>query len=267
MKEQVNILFSPDLKEASMIVCWKEDPGKLGSLVSRVLIDHLKARIFGEVNPEHFFTLGGVIVEDNVAQFPISRFYAGESRDIVVFESNQPQIERYHFLSCLLDTGEYYCQVKEIYALGGIITPIAHTSPRRLMVVYNQPELRDKLRQFELAEVNWEGPPAVNSYLSWLAQRRNMPAISIWAEVAFYLASSSDWTAVKSVLSFLDHRFVLGLDFSGIDRQLKLHNEQLARLREQNPEVDRYIRTLEVGLSLTEEEQLSLTSSVSDFLG
>ena len=267
MKEQVSILFPPDLEEASMIICWQGDPGKLGSLVSKFLLDHLKARIFGEINPEHFFTLAGVIVEDDIAQFPVSRFYAGQRRDIVIFESNQPQIERYRFLSCLLDTGEYYCRVKEIYALGGISTTIAHTSPRRLMVVYNQPELRDKLQQFELVATNWEGPPAVNSYVLWLAQRRNTPAISIWAEVAFYLAGVGDWKAVKSVLSFLDRRFGLGFDFSTIDRQIKLQNEQLVRLREQNPEVDRYIRTLEVGLSLTEEEQLSLNGSVSDFLG
>ena len=37
-------------------------------------------------------------------------------------------------------------------------------------------------------------------------------------------------------------------------------------LRKDNSEIDRYVRTLEVGLSLTEEEQIKLVQGVSDFL-
>ena len=68
------------------------------------------------------------------------------------------------------------------------------------------------------------------------------------------------------MLSFFNRRFDLGLDFGGLDSQIKAQGEKLALLRRENPEIDRYIRTLEVGLSLNEEEQFKLAQGVTEFL-
>jgi len=99
-----------------------------------------------------------------------------------------------------------------------------------------------------------------------LAQRRDIPGVSLWPEVAFYLAATEDPKVVKSVLSFFNKRFALGLDFAGLDSQIKAQGDKLAQLRRENPEIDKYIRTLEVGLSLNEEEQLKLAQGVTGFL-
>jgi len=40
----------------------------------------------------------------------------------------------------------------------------------------------------------------------------------------------------------------------------------MVRLRKEDPEIDKDIRTLEVGLSLNEEEQLRLARGVTEFL-
>jgi len=266
MKELVNVRSQPDLENASLIVGWQEDAGKLGPKVIDYLNRHIKAKVFCEVEPVDFFPLDRVAIDNDIAQFPISRFYAGTRKDLVLFESTQPPHERYGFLNSVLDVGEYYCKIKELYTISGTISPIAHTTPRRLMAVFNQPEFQRRLRSYGLEDMTWEGPPAINSFLLWLAQKRGIPGVSLWPEVAFYLAPTEDLKAIKAVLSFFNGRFDLGLGLTGLDSQIRDQNEKIARLRREDPQIDRHIRTLEVGLSLNEDEQLILARGVTEFL-
>ena len=68
------------------------------------------------------------------------------------------------------------------------------------------------------------------------------------------------------VLSFFNRRFDLDLDLTGLDLEIKDQSERLARLRREEPQIDRYISTLEMGLSLNEKEQLTLAQTVTEFL-
>jgi proteasome assembly chaperone (PAC2) family protein len=267
MKETVEMHSQPELGNASLIVGWQQDIGKLGQKVIEYLNRHIKARIFYEIEPVDFFPLMGVAIENNIAQFPVSKFYVGdERRDLVIFESSQPQYERHRFLNSLLDASERYCKMKELYTVSGTVSPIAHTSSRRLLAVFNQPEFQISLRRYGLEDMTWEGPPAIDSFLLWLARRRDIPGVSLWPEVAFYLAATEDPKAVKVVLSFFNGRFNLGVDLTGLDLEIKDQSEKLARLRRDDIQIDRYIRALELGLSLDEEEQLRLARTVTEFL-
>lgn len=267
MKELVKVHFQPELENTSLIVGWQEDAGKLGPKVVEYLNRHIKARSFCGIEPVDFFPLAGVAIENNIAQFPISKFYTGDKRkDLVIFESAQPPYEQYRFLNSLLDVGEHYCKIKELYTVSGTISPIAHTSPRRLLAVFNQPEFQRRVEGHGLVNMTWEGPPAISSFLLWLAQKRGIPGVSLWPEVAFYLAATKDSKAVKVALSFFNGRFGLGLDLTELDLEIKDQSEKLAQLRREDPQIDRYIRTLEIGLSLDEEEQLKLVRGVTEFL-
>ena len=266
MKELVNAHSMPELEKASLIVGWQEDAGKLGPKVIEYLNKHIKAKTFYEIEPVKFFPLDGVAIDNNIAQFPVSKFYVGARKDLVLFESTEPPYEQYRFLNSVLDVAEHYCKIKELYTISGTIFPVAHTTSRRLLAVFNQPEFQKRLRGYELEDMTWEGPPATNSFLLWLAQRRGIPGLSLWPEVAFYLAATEDPRAARVVLSFFDRRFDLGLDLAGLDSEIKDQNEKIALLRRENPQIDRYIRTLEIGMGLNEEEQLRLAKIVTDFL-
>jgi len=185
---------------------------------------------------------------------------------LVIFKSTEPPHERCRFLNTVLDVAEHYCKIKELYTVSGTILPIAHTHSRRLLAVFNQPEFQERFRGYELEDMTWEGPPAINSFLLWLAQRRGIPGVSLWPEVAFYLAVTQDLEAARVVLSFFDRKFGLGLDFAGLDSGIKDQNEKIALLRREDPQIDRCIRTLEIGMNLNEEEQLRLARGVTEFL-
>jgi proteasome assembly chaperone (PAC2) family protein len=262
------IYESPHLKTPSLIVAWQtQDVGKLGSKVINFLKEKLAGREIAEIKPLGFFSFGGVRFKEDLVQVPESKFWVCEKNNLLLFKSDEPEFGHYKFLNALLNFGERHFQVKELYTLNGTISLVPHTNPRRVLTVYNQPEIKNRLKDHELEDMTWEGPPAINSYLLWVARRKGISGVSLWPEIPFYLGPREDPQAVKLTLSFLNRRFDLGLDLGGFDLEIKDQNEKIAQLRRENAEINQYINLLEKGHRLDEEEQLKLAQEVYELLG
>lgn len=266
-KALFEIYQSPQLRNPSLLVAWQtRDVGKLSFKIIHFLNEKLGGQKIAEIKPSGFFLLGGAAFKDNLIQVPESKFCACQKSDLLIFRSEEPKYEWYNFLNGLLDFAQHYCHIKELYTISGTVSLTAHTTPRRILAVYNQPEFQKTLQGYGLEEMTWEGPPAISSYLLWLAKRRDIPGISLWPEIPFYLAAGEDPAAIKLTLSFLDSRFSLGLDLGELDPEIGNQNEKIAQLREQNSEINEYINRLESGLSLNEEEQVRLARAVYELL-
>ncbi len=187
--------------------------------------------------------------------------------NLLLFKSNEPEFGHYKFLNAVLNSAGRHFQVKEIYTLDGTISLVPHTSPRRVLTVCNRPEIKDRLKAHQFEEMTWEGPPAISSYLLWVARKKGISGVSLWPEIPFYLAPREDPQAIKLILSFLDRRFDLGLDLGGFDFEIKDQNEKIAQLRRENAEVNQYLTLLESGHRLDEEEQLKLAQEIYELLG
>ncbi len=253
------------------MIAWSQDAGKVGPKVVDCLRRKLGSKEFAEIDPVSFFPLGGVSVEDDVAQFPESKFYCCQAKDLVVFKSDIPASEWYEFLSLVLDIAEDYCKVKEIYIIGGMVSPSAHTTPRVLLSVANSTEMKGLLTQYDIiTDMNYETPdgqrPTLSSFLLWVAKRRNIAGASLWVPVPFYLVSTEDPRAWKKVIEFLDGRFELGIDFTDMDEEVSRQNSRIAQLRSQLSELDGYINRLESNLSLTIDESEKLVKEMEEFL-
>lgn len=260
-----------ELRQSSLVLGWGEDLGNLGGKVTDCLNRKLKGQEFAEIEPDDFFSLGGVTIEANLAQFPESKFYACQEHELVLFQSDSPRAEWYRFLNSFLDVVEQHCQVKEIYVLGALVSLSAHTTPRELFAIVNSPEMKEVLSQYDLAgDMDYQTPhgerPSLNSFLLWVAKVRNTPGISLWAPMPFYLAATEDPQAQKKVLSFLDERLDLKIDFSDLDQEIREQNEKLAQMRSRLPQIDDYIRRLESNLTLSEEENGELIKGIEDYL-
>ena len=267
----IKIYSKPDLSQSSLVLGWSEDAGNLGRKVTDYLNRKLKGQKFAEIELEDFFPLGGVTIEGNLAQFPESKFYACQELELVVFQSNPPGTEWYKFLNSILDVAEHHCQVKELYIIGAMVSFSAHTSPRQLFTVVNSAEIKEALNQYDLVgDMNYQTPagerPTLNSFLLWIAKRRNIPGVSLWVPIPFYLSATEDPQAQKKVLSFLSERLRLEIDFSDIDQEIREQNEQLAQARSLYPEIDDYINRLESNLMLSEKENGELIKKIEEFL-
>ena len=274
MSEGVSYKFfsKPKLSSCSLIVCWKEDTGRLGISVIDYINEKLNSQLFCEIEPEGFFYLGGVLVEDNIAQFPESKFYCCPEKELVIFRSNTPRAEWYKFLNMALDITEGICPIKDLYTIGGMVTLVAHTTPRKLLATANSPEMKAVLSQYDLSvDLNYETPsgqrPTLSSYLLWVARRRNIMGAALWMPMPFYLVSTGDPRAYKKTVDFLNGRFNLGMDISVFDEEIHRQNEKIARLSNQFLELDGFLRKLETNISLTEEENGRLVQLMEEYLG
>jgi proteasome assembly chaperone (PAC2) family protein len=267
----ITVHKEPDLVQSSLVLGWSEDAGDLGRRATDYLNLKLKGQEFAEIEPEAFFPMGGVAIKDNVARFPESKFYACPDRELVVFQTDSPSAEWYKFLNSVLDVAGRHCHVRELYVFGAMISFSAHTTPRQLLGIVNSVEMKETLSQYDLnSDMDYQTQPGerptLNSFLLWLARDRNIPAASLWVPIPFYLAAMEDAQAQKKVLSFLDERLGLEIDFYDMDQEVRRQNEQLARARSRLPQIDDYISRLESNLMLSEQENGELVKKIENFL-
>jgi proteasome assembly chaperone (PAC2) family protein len=253
------------------VVAWNQDAGRLGRKVVDYISKELASKEFAEITPESFFALSGVSVENDIAQFPESKFYFCQGKNVVIFMSDIPRYEWYEFLSLVLDIAEKYCKVKEIYTVGGMISPGAHTIPRMLLSVVNSTEMKQILRQYDLiSDMDYETQdgqrPTFSSFLLWAAKRRNITGVSLWVPVPFYLLAVEDPWACKKVMEFFDRRFDLNISFRSIDDEISRQGREIAQVRSRVPEIDSYISKLESNLSLTVDESEKLVKELEEWL-
>lgn len=256
-----------EFKSPSMIVCWDPDSGRVGPEVVRHLNEQLRGVPVCDIRPMDFFALGGVVIEDDVARFPQTRLYYSREPDLLVLHCAKPQFQHYEFLTAVLDLAEHYCKVKELFTIHGIVASVTHTAERRILAVFTNGQFQKQLRppgasSYNLQNMDYEGFPAIGSYLLWMARKRNIPAVNLWPEIPFYFSSVADPKAIRAVVAFFDERLQLDFDFRQLDEEIELQNTQIAALREENPQIDESLRNLESGLSLSEEEQLALIDAV-----
>ncbi len=271
MKDPLKFSWKPKLQHPSPVVAWDMDAGKLGTKVTEYLNKELGGQNFCEIEPAEFFPLGGVAIEDDLVRFPESKFYACSKAGLVVFKGAPPSYEWYKFLNLILDVAQHYCQVKELHTIGEIVSLSAHTTHRQIMGTFSLPEMKNALAPYDLlTEWDFETPPGqrptLNSFLLWVARRRNILAVNLWVSVPFYLISVDDPRAQKRVLQFFDQRFDLGIDFRDLDEEIRRQSLIIAEVRDRFPDIDESIKRLENNIMLTEEENIKLVKQIGQSL-
>ena len=271
MKEPLKFSWQPELKQPSLVVGWNMDASLLGAKVTDYLNQKLCGQSFCEIEPVDFFPFGGVAIEDDLAQFPESRFYACPEHDLLIFKSDPPSNEYLKFLNLILDVAEHYCHIKEIYSIGGMVSSGAHTAPRQLVATFNLMEYKETFSQYDIAAgIDYETPPGhrptLNSFLLWAAKKRNIRGVNLWVPIPFYLVSVDDAKARKRLIDFFNQRLNLGIDISDVNQDIKNQNEKLAQMRYTFPDIDASFRKLESNLRLSTEENQRLVKEIENLL-
>ena len=88
MRERYKLWKKPELASSSLVVGWNRDVSRLGARVTDYLNRSPGSQCFAEIEPAEFFPLGGVTVENDVAQFLEGKFYFNPHHALVVFTSD-----------------------------------------------------------------------------------------------------------------------------------------------------------------------------------
>lgn len=261
----------PGLKATNMLVCWENDAGRIGSNIFNCLNNSFNLELFCEIEPNDFFTLGGVIVENNIARFPEVKFYYSAEKNLIVLHSAVPKFEWYKYISLVFEVMQNTCGVSDIYTVGGIIAVTAHTVPRMLMATMNKPDCKLDLESYDISlNLDYETAPGqrptMSSYLIWEALQRNVSGISLWVSVPFYMVGVDDLQACKKTVDFLSRKFKVNLDSSKLDEDLKKQTQNIARIMQQYPDLQELIMKLETSSSLSESESGRLVEKIEECL-
>lgn len=269
--EQAAVTFLEDsgLKDSTLVVTWEQDSGRIGQGVSDYLLKQLGCRPTVEMDPALYFPLNGVSIEGDVARLPQSVFYSCRAKNLALFKSDVPAWEWNEYINTVLDVAQQHCHAKQILTVGGIVSFAAHTAPRHIIAVANSPEMTRKLSGYNLAGLDHETEmgqrPTMSSYLLWTANKRNIPAASIWSAVPFYLADE-DPAAWEKVIHFLNDAVGAGVDLSDLGQRVAAVNQRVAEVTGRNPELDGFVHKLESGVALTQEESEKLAREIEEAL-
>ena len=265
------VITRPELRNSNLLVGWDDDAGKMGLSVTDYLISKLNCELFCEIEPRAFFPMNGVLVDNDVAQFPACNLYYSPGKNIAILRSSLPKFEWHSYLNIVLDIAERICYVNEVYTIGGMISVLAHTAPRTIMATMNTSRVRETLENYNIElSMNYETPygqrPTMSSYLLWVARQRNITGISLWVPIPFYLVSVEDITASRQIIDFFSRRFSLGLDLSDLDKQVNEQNRKITAAIDHDPESKELIQKLESNVSLTEEDGQKLLKIIQQHL-
>jgi predicted ATP-grasp superfamily ATP-dependent carboligase len=261
----------PELTGATLLVGWNDDGSKLGFMVIDFLCEMLPCIQFGEIEPDDFFPLNGVAVQDDVAQFPECTFFYCKEKRLILFRSSPPRIEWYKFLNTILDAVQDFCSVNEIYTVGSMVSFAAHTAPRGIIATANSSQMKGLLSDFNVNRgIDYESPPGqrptLSSYLMWVAKRRDIPGASLWVPVPFYLLSSEDPRGCKMLVDFLNKRLSLNTDSVMLDKEISAQDKKIRTIMREFPETRDYIERLKSNLGLSEEQSDKLVEIMDKYL-
>jgi predicted ATP-grasp superfamily ATP-dependent carboligase len=261
----------PEITGCTLLVGWDDDGSKLGFRVIDFLCRMLPCTQFGEIEPDDFFPLNGVVVQNDIAQFPECKFYYYKEKKLIVLRSSPPRIDWYKFLNTILDAVQSFCSINELYTVGSMVSFAAHTAPRAIMATANSLLMKGILSDFNVNRgIDYESPPGqrptLSSYLLWVAKRRNIPGASLWVPVPFYLLSSEDPRGCKILVDFLNRKLSLNVDSTMLDKEISGQDKQIHVIRRKYPEISNYIERLENNLGLSEEQSDKLVEIMDKYL-
>jgi predicted ATP-grasp superfamily ATP-dependent carboligase len=269
--EVCRIYHKPELYDSTLIVCWHEDGGCLGLEVFTYLHDYLEMEMFAEIEPKEFFGMSGVLVENDVAKFPESKFFYSAQNNLVILKSAVPRYEWYKFNTSVLDIASDICKVKEIFTIGSMVSIAPHTQTRELISSFNKYESKSYLKDYSInTGMDYETPsgqrPTMSTYLIWEALRRNITGVSLWVPVPFYLISVRDWKGCRMILEFINKYRNLGISLHKLDEFIKEQNDEINSVLNNDPEIASIIQKLENGTAITESDSNKLVAVMENRL-
>jgi predicted ATP-grasp superfamily ATP-dependent carboligase len=198
---------------------------------------------FGLTRPEVRFRKDSQTVRE--VHWPTTDFFLSEEpslvRDVIVGVGIEPHLKWQTFCGHILELADR-AQVSLVITLGALLADVPHTRPIRLSGVASDPELG---RRFQTTPTRYEGPTGIIGILNDACRRKNLPAVSLWANVPHYVSEVSNPHAVlalvRPVLDFLEWQ----ADLSELTEGAVEFDRQLARIITQKPEVAKYIQELE----------------------
>lgn len=217
------------------------------------LVRKLKAEFFARINPDHFYRYDEIrpVVNITDGDFthispPGGSFYAARTgpaeNDLVLLKASEPSLKWYYFVSELFRLCETL-GVGTIITLGSMYDQVLHTD-RVVSSITSSPQLRSRLKQKNIATINYQGPGAIHSLIHSECLKGSFHSVSLWCHCPYYLQDITHFGILSHLGSLLSFLGEFNLDTSDLDRGWEDLNKQIQALIENNPKIQAVINEL-----------------------
>lgn len=162
------------------------DMGRVGGLVPKFLIEHLKAKMFAEI---YSFDKPYVLCKDGlISHYPnVYRMYYSKKASLVIFTGEeQPQdvSSLYELCNMVIDVSAKSGKLKRVYTVGGYFRERLEHDPK-VFGVANMPHLLGELDRIGIREIGSEVSSITwfNGLILGVSLTRNIEGVGLYGEL------------------------------------------------------------------------------------
>lgn len=294
----VTLRSEPKLENPVLLAGWP-GIGNIGIIAIDTLRGLLRAEVFGEIAPCHFFYPKRVVIRRGVLEsldFPSNRFYfkSMPGNDLIFFIGEEQPAEgagtyaegkkAYEMANLVLDVaGQFGC--RRVYTSGAAVALTHHSAKPRVWAVPNRARLIDEIRGYEntvlMSDIEGRGGrgsiTGLNGLLLGVARRRGFEAMCLMGEIPVYLQGLplSYPKASRSVLEVISRSLKIQVNLDRLDELGQTVEQGIEQFYQQIPseirgQLDRLrpVADSQPGDEpgpITEEEQESIMEDIERF--
>jgi proteasome assembly chaperone (PAC2) family protein len=182
-------------------------------------------------------------------------------RDLVIVTGVEPSMRWKSFTSDLLDLADDL-EVSLVVTLGSLLADTPHTRPITVTGTGAHPSIADRLG---VSVSKYEGPTGILGIIQDACMRRGVDAISLWAAVPHYAASSPSPKVTLALVNTLEEFLDVSIPLSDLPERADMWEKEVNDLAAEDSEVADYVKALEESKDAAELPEVSGDSIAKEF--
>lgn len=183
------------------------------------------------------------------------------NRDLVIVTGVEPSMRWKSFTSDLLDLADDL-EVSLVVSLGSLLADTPHSRPITVTGTGAHPTIADRLG---VSVSKYEGPTGILGIVQDACMRRGIDAISLWAAVPHYAASSPSPKATLALINTLEEFLDISIPLSDLPERSDAWEKEVNELAAEDSEVAEYVKALEESKDAAELPEVSGDSIAKEF--
>jgi proteasome assembly chaperone (PAC2) family protein len=182
-------------------------------------------------------------------------------RDLVIVTGVEPSMRWKRFTSDLLDLADDL-EVTLVVTLGSLLADSPHTRPITVTGTGAHPHIAERLG---VSVSRYEGPTGILGIIQDGCMRRGIDAISLWAAVPHYAASSPSPKASLALINSLEDFLEISIPLGSLAMDSEEWERSVDELAAEDADVAEYVRALEESKDAAELPDVSGEAIAKEF--
>jgi proteasome assembly chaperone (PAC2) family protein len=183
------------------------------------------------------------------------------NRDLVVVTGVEPSMRWKSFTAELLDLADDL-EVSLVITLGSLLADTPHSRPITVTGTGAHPSIASRLG---VSVSKYEGPTGILAIIQDGCMRRGIDAISLWAAVPHYAASSPSPKATLALINTLEEFLNISIPLGDLPDRADSWEKEVNDLAAEDTEIAEYVKALEESKDAAELPEVSGDSIAKEF--